>query len=228
MRGAVSAGREDSRGSFGGPGCAAALSCAAMYRRQVVGGLLVVAGLIVAIVGALNLGVTPGGTADATGAVVSTAGPTLAPPTVPPTAAPPTVGPPTDNPDAVALGLVRAFFANLEGAIQDGKQERMSASLAGPVIDRYGVSTCEADLASKDAVPEQVFEILAIHPPAPWDYVTDNLTTTVSNTTTVDANVTGLDANGAVTTELRQLHVQIADGMVFWFTDCGTPLGPQP
>jgi hypothetical protein len=122
--------------------------------------------------------------------------------------------------------LIRAFFIRLETAVRDGNQESVAANLGGAAVDRYGISTCEAYLASRDPSPEQRFEILSVSGPAPWDYVTDGLTTTVPDAWTVQARVTGPNASGEVLTRDAELHVQVSDGMVFWFTDCGEPL-PQ-
>ena len=90
------------------------------------------------------------------------------------------------------------------------------------MIDRYGASACEAKLASDVADPTYAVDIVAIHPLAPWDYVTDGRTTTIAQAWTVDANVTTLGA-----TSSREVHVAPMDGAVSWFTDCGDPL-PAP
>jgi hypothetical protein len=119
---------------------------------------------------------------------------------------------------------VSAFFVKLEAAVRDGTQESMSASLGGAVVDRYGVATCEAYLASRDPSPEQRFEIVSISGPAPWDYTTDGLTTTVPDAYSVQARVTGPNASGEVATRDAELHVTVGDSMVFWYTDCGSPL----
>jgi hypothetical protein len=46
----------------------------------------------------------------------------------------------------------------------------------------------------------------------------------VPDALTVVARVTGPDANGAINTAERELHVQVIDNVVYWFTDCGEPL----
>jgi len=203
-----------------------------MDGRQRLGAALIVAGVGLALVGVAGTLGMIGRPASATGSSIPTAlsattppaspglptaGPTLLVPTAPSTVAP------TVAPTVATAGIVTAFFAELQAAIRAGTQETLADRLAAAVIDRYGRANCDAELAAKDAVPEWVFEILAVHDPAPWDYVTDDLTTIVADATTVDARVTGPDATGAITTVERELHVEIVNGAVFWFTDCGTP-----
>jgi hypothetical protein len=200
-----------------------------MDGRQRVGAVLVVAGLSLVLVGVMGIVMSPGAPAVATASPTPAASPAttgLAAVTTPPVTTPPvTVAPPTITPTPDDETIVRAFFTELESAIKAGTQETMADRLGQPVIDRYGRAACDAFLASREPAPEQVFEILTVHERAPWDYVTDEQTTTVADATTVDARVTGSDAGGVISTEDRALHVQVVDGVVHWFTDCGTPLG---
>jgi hypothetical protein len=195
-----------------------------MEGRQGVGAVLVVVGIGMAVLGGTGLlgassptamhptqSVAPPG-ASPTGAGAPTATAVVTPP------------PPTAAPTQDTLAVVRAFFARLQADIQAGHQGDLADSLAAAVIARYGRDACATALAAKPPVPEQAFEIIAVRPPAPWDYVTDGLTTTIPDTTAVDAHVTGPDPSGTVTTEPRELHVQVVDGAVHWFTDCGDPL----
>ena len=55
----------------------------------------------------------------------------------------------------------------------------MGARLNGAVIDRYGGAACEAKLASDQADATYAIEITEIHPLGPWDYITDERTTTI-------------------------------------------------
>jgi hypothetical protein len=120
--------------------------------------------------------------------------------------------------------LVTAFYARLQQAFRTGDHESMFDTLGQATIERYGEQACQNYLATRAAVPEQVFEVLSVSNPAPWDYTTDDRTTSVPDTLTVQANVTGEDANGNLVSAQRELHVQLVDGVVFWFTDCGEPL----
>jgi hypothetical protein len=206
-----------------------------MDARQRVGVVLVVAGVALALVGAGGAVGVFGGPAAATGSPTPAPNPTAAAiATAPamtvaaPTVVPATVAPPTAIPTEDTLAIVTAFFAELEHAVQIGAQETMTDNLGQATIDRYGRDECSTNLAIKEPVPEQAFEILALSPPAAWDYVTDELTTTVPDAITVRARVTGPDATGGITTAERELHIQVLDGIVYWFTDCGTPLVPTP
>jgi hypothetical protein len=205
-----------------------------MGGRRLLGLVLVVGGLALVGVGVAGLAGALGGTAAgpsaspvATQPLTTPSAPasTVAPATAPATS-PPTLAPPTAAPTADALALIQAFFVRFEAAVRDGNQESFAANLGGATVDRYGISTCEAYLASRDPSPDQRFEILSVSGPAPWDYVTDGLTTAVPDAWTVQARVTGPNASGEIATRDAELHVQVADGMVFWFTDCGEPL-PQ-
>ncbi len=199
-----------------------------MDARQRLGAVLVVAGVALALVGVAGsigyLGSPAASTASPTPA--GSSGPsnepamTVVPPTIAATLVPPTPAPTEDT-----LAIVRAFFVELETAVHTGTQETMTDRLGQAVFDRYGRETCSANLAAKEPVAEQAFEILSVSGPAPWDYVTAELTTTVPDALTVGARVAAPDASGGVTTVERELHVQVSDGVVYWFTDCGEPLG---
>ena len=190
-----------------------------MDGRQRLGVVLVVAGIGLALVGMLAMVAGRGGTAVATASPSASAGPaTAAPSAVPATT-------PSAAPTEDVTSLVRAFLQELQASIRNGTQETMAGSLGQATLDRYGLEACAANLSAREPAPERAFEIVGLHEPAPWDYVTDDLTTTVPNTTTVDARVTEPNASGAVTTQERELHVQVIGGKVYWFTDCGTPLG---
>ena len=188
-----------------------------MDARQRVGAVLMVAGVALVLAGAAAgfMG------SSASEAAVASVAPATAPRsavTPEPTA--------TITPAATldTFGIVQAFFEGLQTEMQNGTQEVMADLLAPAVLARYGQDACFAYLSSRDPAPEQRFVITAVHDPAPWDYVTDGRTTAIPDATTVDAHVTGADASGAVSTQDRELHVQIIAGVVHWFTDCGTPL----
>jgi hypothetical protein len=193
-----------------------------MDARQRVGAALVIAGVALALVGAAGLVLNQGAPA------VATASPTPAPSiaaTQPALTTPPVTAPPATAPAPDVEALVRDFFEAFQAAVRDGSQEDFAANLGQATIDRYGLAACQVNLASKVPVPEQAFEIVEVSEPAPWDYVTDGETTSVPDTITVDARVTAPDPSGVVGTESRELHVQVIEGLVYWFTDCGEPLG---
>jgi hypothetical protein len=201
-----------------------------MEARQRLGFALLATGVVVMLIGVAGTVGFAGSPSAAIGSptpapsagIPTEPGMSVGPPSAAPTTA--TTPAPTSAPTQDTLGIVRAFFVELETAVHTGSQETMADRLGGAVIERYGLEACTQDLARKEPFPEQAFEILAVLPPAPWDYVTDGLSTTVADATTVQARVTGPDAGGTITTEARDLHVQLVDGVVHWFTDCGTPL----
>lgn len=200
-----------------------------MDARQRVGVVLIITGIALALVSGAGIVMSVGAPAAATASPTPITLPAASEPVsitaVPATPVPATVPLPTSVPTQDVNALVRAFFVELQDAVRAGSQETMADVLGQATIDRYGRAACLTFLTSRDPAPEQVFEILSVQEPAPWDYVTDERTTTVPDATTVVARVTGADATGAISTEERELHVQVVDGVVHWFTDCGDPLG---
>ena len=174
-----------------------------MEDRQRLGAVLVVVGVGMVAIGALSLLGGPSPTAAQPSAAVSAPASTTPRSAAPATAAPTVAVTPalTVAPTEDTLAIVRAFFARVQASIRAGTQGELAASLGAAAIARYGQEQCATALAAKPPVPEQVFEILGVQAPAAWDYVTDELTTTVPNTTTVDARVTAPDATGAIKTE---------------------------
>lgn len=153
--------------------------------------------------------------------------PTAAPSPTPSATPSPTASPipaPTPEPTVDVEALVGAFFVELQAALRDGRAADMVDALAPAVFERYGREACETQLGGQPAEPGRAFEILAVGAPAAWDYVTDGRSTTIPDAIAVQARVTGPTASGDTTVE-RELHVQVVDGEVRWFSDCGTPLG---
>ena len=195
-----------------------------MGGRQRLGAVLIIVGVGLSGLGAVSLASGTGGTAvQPSPSGAPSAAPTAGPSTAAPATAVVTPGP-TVAPTADALAIVRAFFERLQSSIRAGAQSDLVDSLAPAVFDRYGRDACAANLSAKPPVPEEAFEIVAVGPPASWDYETDDRVTPVENVTTVDARVTGPDPSGVVSTETRELHVLVVGAKVLWFTDCGTPL----
>lgn len=159
--------------------------------------------------------VTPSASASqATTSDAPSASPTSAPPTqtpVPPTATP-----------APSLGEadVRAFVEVLVTAVQTGDVETMLANLHPATFDRYGVDACRSAVANFTN-PDFEIEALEVQDPAPWDYVTDELTTTIPDAWAVPGNLT---VGGGVPTQSQTFHFAPFGDAVRWFTDCGTPL----
>jgi len=185
------------------------------------GALLVVAGLVTIAVGtwgALSTGALPTTTEAPTESPTATASATAS---IEPSAEPTPVPTPTASPTPDPAALTRAFFVDLVAATRAGNIVSMLPRLHPAVIDRYGEAACQENLSTRAA--DATYEILvrSVGDPAPWDYVTDGLTTTIPGTWTVQADVTS-----AGTTEARELHVTPVDGGVRWFTDCGEPLAP--
>jgi len=139
--------------------------------------------------------------------------------------------PPAPAPSATPTAdrLIATFIGTLTTAIHDGHRTDFADLLDPVVIARYGIDQCRALLGSRDPDPAYSITIAAPASPAPWDYVTDGLTTTIPDAIAIDAVVSDLPpGGGSPTATSRTLHVHVVDGAVRWFTDCGTPTGASP
>jgi hypothetical protein len=187
--------------------------------RRGLGALLMAIGLVVTTIGAFELVSSAGG-----GTAAASPTPGLPSPAPSPTPAVTAVAPTTTatpDPDA----LVGAFVANLATQIGAGTQVALLDALDPAVIARYGVEACRTQLASFPPDPTYGIVVNTVATPAPWDYASDARTTTIPDALAVDAIVTGGGVNGATpSSATRTLHFHLVDGVVRWFTDCGTPL----
>ncbi|MEW5989891.1 MAG: hypothetical protein AB1736_00920 [Chloroflexota bacterium] len=208
-----------------------------MNGRTLIGTVLLVLGLVLAAVGGYELA-TGGGPPFGPGTVIGTPDPTGGPPPSPTPTPPPAATPtpattpqpspepsPTPQPSptgAETEAAIRGFLDELVAAIRAGEVHAMAGRLHDATIDRYGLAACETKLANDQADATYEVVIVEIHPLAPWDYITDERTTTIAEAWTIDADVT---AQG--TTARRQVHLAPMDGEVTWFSDCGDPLPGQ-
>jgi hypothetical protein len=135
-----------------------------------------------------------------------TASPTPIPPTDPPTQ------PPATQPPVVPA---EQFGRDLLAAFQTGDTTFMFLHLHPVVFDRYGEGQCRAHVDGFTADPSAMWTVISSTGPSPWDWVTDNRTTTVPDTwaVTVDEPSAGN----------RDLHFAEFDGEWKWFLDCGNP-----
>jgi hypothetical protein len=194
---------------------------------------LLVAGIALIAIGAIGMlgaGSTSGapseGTASATpssttvGSGASTT-PASAAPSPTPTATPdPTASPVSPSPTPDAETLIVAFYEGLDPAIRAADADTLVPLLHPATIERYGEPACRTYLGGL-ADPTLDIVVESVAGPAPWDYVTDERTTTIPDTWTVQAKFTSQGE-----TSDRELHVALVGGQVRWFTDCGTPLTP--
>jgi hypothetical protein len=186
-----------------------------MNGQRWLGLALMVAGVGVLVFGISRL-MSPGGLAAASptptptaSAVATSALPAASPTPDPPT---PTPIPPLGETD------VRAFVEVLVTAIQTGDLNTLIANLHPATMDRYGEAACRTAVAGFTD-PTFEIEILSVQDPAPWDYVTDELITTIPDARAVPGNRSA----GGVTVPLTFHFAQFGDA-VRWFTDCGSPL----
>lgn len=112
---------------------------------------------------------------------------------------------------------IEAFYPDFNAALAEHDVEFLFARLAPPVFDRYGADQCRSYL---DSLPPQdtELEVIDVAGPAAWDWVSDEVVTTIPDayTVTLERTVDGQ-------TSQIESHVVQADGEVRWFTDCGDP-----
>lgn len=131
--------------------------------------------------------------------------PPTAPPTVPPTA-PPTLDPPT----------AEDFAGDLLAAFQTDDDLYLFDRLHPLVFERYGERPCRRYLNGLPPDPNASWTVLSSSGPAPWDWETDDLTTTVPDTWTVTIEIPDEGQ--------REVHFAPFEGPWRWFVDCGNPL----
>lgn len=197
-----------------------------MGDRRRLGAILLALGLLIAgtgVVGALSGGSPSDTGTDPTDGPASP-GPsasTSAAPTATPKTAPTPTPTPTATPDPEAL--IRDLIEDLVAAIRAGDVNSMLPRVHPATIERYGEAACLEELSTRAADPTYEVVIKEIRPQAPWDYVTDDVSTTIADAWTIEVDLTSFG-----TTSAREVHLAPTDGEVRWFTDCGSPLGASP
>lgn len=114
---------------------------------------------------------------------------------------------------------LEAFLAGFVPAIQTSDPVLRFARLNPEVIVRYGPEGCQAYFESREPDPTYAIVVTSVEGPGPWDYTTDERTTTIENVWTVHASVTSVGE-----TADRELHFAQPGAFLTWFTDCGEPV----
>lgn len=113
---------------------------------------------------------------------------------------------------------VAEFLTGLNVAFESSDAEFLLGRLNEATIERYGVEQCRAYLIGM--LPQsQGLSLRRTVAVGPWDYVTDNVTTSL-------AAITAVEVDRVVNGEIRinELHWQLVGDVFTWFTDCGSPL----
>ena len=110
------------------------------------------------------------------------------------------------------------FLAVLLAAFANGDAATLLARMNQATLDRYGAAQCEA-YAGLVAGEAQDLEFREATELATWDYVTDEVTTTVAGVLEVEVERT---INSQ--TLIQLIRWQLVDGRFTWFTDCGDPV----
>lgn len=109
------------------------------------------------------------------------------------------------------------FLEKLERALRTGDADFLLGHLDRAVLKRYGKAECRAFMETLED-PTFRFTPTRVTGPDDYDYITDNLTTTVQKVFTIDAETVDEGEPG-----LSTVHVKVNK----WFTDCGTPRPPS-
>ena len=155
-------------------------------------------------------------TAPPTPTTAPTSTPSPGTPTVPPTTSPTT--PPTAPPSAAPTldpPTAEDFAGALMAAFQTGDTAYLFDHLHPVVFDRYGERQCRRHVNSFAADPTASWNVQSSSGPAPWDWITDDVTTTVSDTWTVVIEIPDEGQRG--------VHFAPFEGTWRWFLDCGDP-----
>jgi len=117
----------------------------------------------------------------------------------------------------IALEDPEEFVTALIAAQASGDINFLLARLHPEVLTRYGgVDPCQTYLGSVDFPAITLREIAD---PAPWDFATDDLVTTVPE-------AIGVEIQRLVDGEtiIQELHIAYSGPELRWFTDCGDPV----
>ncbi|MEM7143329.1 MAG: hypothetical protein AAF548_20100 [Actinomycetota bacterium] len=111
-----------------------------------------------------------------------------------------------------------AFLAVLTAAFAGGDADTLFDRMNSATIVRYGEEQCRSYAAEFAGTPQELAFAGAADVDT-WDYVTDDVSSTVTGATAVDVVRTIGDQ------EIEQtIHWQRVDGRFTWFTDCGDPV----
>jgi hypothetical protein len=117
-----------------------------------------------------------------------------------------------------ALVEIASFLQTFNEAFAAGDVETLLANLHSEVFERYGEEPCRAYLEITVENPIMI-EPLSVIMFGPWEYERDGVTSTIEDVYTIDAEIT---VRGE--TNRRDFHLaQSEEGVLTWFTDCGTP-----
>jgi hypothetical protein len=112
---------------------------------------------------------------------------------------------------------VEEFAADLLAAFQAGDRQYLFGRLHPVVLERYGERQCRRYVKNElPPEPTASWTVISSTGPAPWDWTTDNLTTTVNDTWTV---LLEIPDEGE-----REVHFTPFEGTWRWFVDCGEAL----
>ncbi len=112
-------------------------------------------------------------------------------------------------------------FANeLDAAVRSGNVDFRIAHLNPAVIARYGEDQCRSFLATQQDATRKT-KVKTVGKPEPFEYASDNLSTTIPDTLPVLVKQTIQGKPGE-----RNIHVAFVNGQYSFFIDCGNAIGP--
>lgn len=170
--------------------------------------ILMLAGGVLVLTGAIGLAVTPA-TRETTSASPGSGRGSPSPvgsPTVEPTKTP------------VQLEAPERFVPTLAAAIREGNQQFLFRRLHPAVLERFGDEQCRTALEAFDN-PSFDLEVQATHPLKRWAWRTDGVRTKIAPAVAVDVI---RSSGGAASDDV--VHVAHVGTQLRWFTDCGDPI----
>lgn len=138
--------------------------------------------------------------------------PSAAPPTASSTALP-TATP--SAPPALDPATAEEFAFELLTAFRSDDAAYLYERLHPLVPERYGERQCRRYVNALPPDPGADWTVQSSSGPAPWDWETDGLTTTVADTWTVAIEIPDEGQ--------REVHFTPFEGTWRWFVDCGDP-----
>ncbi len=196
--------------------------------RTIAGRVMMAAGAVLAVVGLVGLVTGGDDETNVAPAATTTVGPTTTTTTVQATTTTvvaettteaPTTSTTTTSTTTTTLApeTVEGFLAVFNEAFDTGDVDVLADRLSEATIERYGIDQCTTHLMGILPQP-QGLSLRRTVGVGPWDYVTDDVTTSLGD-------VTALEVDRVVNGEtiIQELHWQLADGFYTWFTDCGEP-----
>jgi hypothetical protein len=123
------------------------------------------------------------------------------------------VGPEDGVLPEVTPAMLEAFVEGVATAVRDKNSMFLLEHLDPAVLTRYGPGACQTYLEGLED-PTFSIRMLGFSGPEPWDFVRDDLSTSIPRAYSINANVTSQGETSSIDDF----------GLLYWFSDCGTSI----